>query len=166
MVRNCDCCCEKRERISIHIYQFIASSYELPALLSPKLHHPDGRDKKFESLEDLGDLEIVRELIGYLVVDITAYTKLPYIYRLNLDYTPERGQRLYDYLQANCQSGQRCELWSINLEAQNGAHILQELTHVTRVESAVNALTPELVAVVCDHSQCSEAELPQVLVLQ
>ena len=122
----------KRERIAISVYQFIASEYELPALLSPKLHHPDGRDKKFESIEDLGDLEIVREMIGYLFVDITAYTKLPYIYRLNLDYTPERGQRLWEYLKTNCQSGKRCELWNIDMGARDLETIQEELLHLGR----------------------------------
>lgn len=134
----------------------------MPALLSPKLHHPDGRDKKFEALEDLGDLEIVREMIGYLFVDITAYTKLPYIYRLNLDYTPERGQRLLDYLKAHCQSGKRCELWVIDLGAELWEEIHAQLAHLHRGEATVETLTPELLA----REYAPGAQSPRVLIIR
>ena len=155
----------KKEWVAISIYQFIASEYELPALLSPKLHHPDGRDKKFESIEDLGDLEIVREIIGYLFVDITIYTKLPYIYRLNLEYTPERGQRLWEYLKANCQSGKRCEVWSIDLGAEDLGTIQEELLHLGRTYTTVETLSLETVEAAC-KVKVGDDNFPRVLVVK
>lgn len=155
----------EKERVAISIYQFIASEYELPALLSPKLHHPDGREKKFEAIEDLGDLEIVREMIGYLFVDITIYTKLPYIYRLNLEYTPERGQRLWDYLKANCQSGKRCEVWSIDMDAEDLGSIQEELLHLKRVYTTVEELSLDMLEDVC-NVQVGSADFPRILVVK
>ena len=156
----------RKEKITISLYQFIASEYELPALLSPKLHYPDGRDKKFESLDDLGDLEIVQEMIGYLFVDITAYTKLKNIYRLNLDYTPERGQRLYEYLKQNCQPGQRCEVWTIDMAAQKKEDIQEQLVHLQRACVTADALTMELVAQECDHQKFEAGDYPRMLIIQ
>lgn len=138
----------------------------MPALLSPKLHEPDGRDKKFEAIEDLGDLEIVQEMVGYLFVDITAYTKLKYIYRLNLEYTPERGQRLYEYLKANCQAGKRCELWVIDMGARNQESIQEELIHLQRSYTTLDQLTPEIVATQCDTSRLGSKDFPRMLVVQ
>lgn len=105
-------------------------------------------------------------MIGYLFVDITAYTKLPYIYRLNLDYTPERGQRLYEYLRANCQSGQRCELWNIDMGARDLETIQEELLHLGRAYTTVEALSPEIVAAACDHGQTAAADFPRMLIIQ
>lgn len=135
----------------------------MPALLSPKLHYPDGRDRShFESLDDLGDLEIVQEMVGYLFVDISAYTKLKLIYRLNMDYTPERVTRLCEYLQQNCQPGKRCELWVIDLSAELWEDIHAELAHLHRSEATLETLTPELLAKEYDRN----APLPRVLAIQ
>ena len=156
----------REEKITISLYQFIASEYELPALLSPKLHYPDGRDKKFESLDDLGDLEIVQEMIGYLFVDITAYTKLKLVYRLNLDYTPERGQRLYEYLKQNCKPGQRCEVWTIDMAAQKKEDIQEQLVHLQRTYVTVDELTMDVVAKECDNGALEKEDYPRMLIIQ
>lgn len=159
--------CIGKGTIRITFYQFIASDCELPALLSPKLHYPDGKDRsEFESNDDLGDLEIVQEMIGYLFVDISAYTKLKYIYRLNMDYTPERGQRLLDYLKQNCQSGQRYELWTIDLSAEHQEEIHEELVHLHRTYVTLDTLTTEVIAQECDQQKFGEKDYPRMLIVQ
>lgn len=151
----------------ITLYQFIASEYELPALLSPKLHYPDGKDKnEFESSDDLDDLEIVQEMIGYLSVDITAYTKLKHVYRLNMEYTPERGQRLYEYLQHHCQPGQRCELWTIDLDAELWEEIHEQLVHLHRTYTTVDALTTDVLEKECNRQRFGAKDYPRMLVIQ
>ena len=110
-------------------------------------------------------MEIVREMIGYLFVDITIYTKLPYIYRLNLEYTPERGQRLWEYLKANCQSGKRCELWSIDLGAEDLGTIQEELLHLNCVHTTVEALSAEMLETAC-NVKVGDDNFPRVLVVK
>lgn len=136
-------------------------------MLSPKLHYPDGKDKReFESSDDLDDLEIVQEMIGYLSVDITAYTKLKHIYRLNLEYTPERGQRLYDYLKQYCQPEKRCELWTIDLDAELHEKIHEELVHLHRTYITVDELTTDVLAMECNHNDFGANDYPRMLIIQ
>lgn len=136
-------------------------------MLSPKLHYPDGRDRsQFESMDDLGDLEIVQEMIGYLFVDITAYTKLKHIYRLNLEYTEERVQRLYEYLKQNCRSGQRCELWTIDLGAEQWEQIREELVHLHRTYTTVEELSVDVLTKECDNQKFKSGDYPRMLIIQ
>ena len=153
--------------ISISFYQFIASEHPLPDLLSPKLHYPDGRDRSsFESPDDLEDLEIIQEMIGYLFVDISVYTKKKLIYRLNMTYTPERGQRLYDYLKAQCQPDSRYELWTIDMNADTQEAIHNQLVHLHRTYCTKDVLSLELLARECDHQTFTEDDYPRVLIIQ
>ncbi len=117
-------------------------------------------------MDDLGDLEIVQEMIGYLFVDITAYTKLKHIYRLNLEYTEERVQRLYQYLKKNCQSGQRCELWTIDLGAEQWEQIHEELVHLHRTYTTTEELSMEVLTKECDNQKFKSGDYPRMLIIQ
>ena len=118
---------------------------------------------RMEAGNEVGAL--ARSLYGDFV-DITAYTKLPYIYRLNLDYTPERGQRLWEYLKTNCQSGTRCELWNIDMGARDLETIQEELLHLDRTYVTVEALSPEIIEAACNHVQLEAADFPRMLIIQ
>ena len=153
--------------IVISFYQFIASEHELPALLSPKLHNlNDGGIFSSDTVGDFGDLEIVQEMVGYLFVDISVYTKLKYIYRLNLEYTPERGLRLCEYLKKNCQSGHRYELWTIDMGAETQEAIHEELVHLHRTYTSVEQLTERILAAEGIHPGMGKRDYPRVLILQ
>ena len=105
-------------------------------------------------------------MIGYLSIDVTAYTRRKRVYRLNMDYTPERGQRLTDYLQANCIAGEACELWVVNTAARDTQAIRGELEHLHLNAIATGTVTPELLADVFGTVSENAQDYPRLVVIK
>ena len=137
-------------------YLFIACEYQLATLYSPKLHKPDGRKiNVFQCEDDLYDLEITPGMEFY---DIPYYTKLSNIYDLNFRYTPERCERLYDYLISNCKRYKKWEIWSIWLANcatkrtfKNG--IKRELKNLEVISLPLDELTVDILKYVLDSNE-------------
>lgn len=105
-------------------------------------------------------------MIGYLSIDVTAYTRRSRVYRLNMDYTPERGQRLADYLQANCVAGEACELWVVNIAARDTQAIRSQLEHLHLQAIAAGTVTPELIADVFGTVSEDAQDYPRLVVIK
>lgn len=66
------------------LYQFIASDYEIPEILSEKKHNPDGSDKlEFDSEADLEALDIKKLSPEEVYPDVPFYTNRDYLYELD-----------------------------------------------------------------------------------
>lgn len=109
----------------------------------------------FQCEDDLYDLEITPGMEFY---DIPYYTKLSNIYDLNFRYTPERCERLYDYLISNCKRYKKCEIWSIWLA--NGATkrtfkngIKRELKNLEVISLPLDELTVDILKYVLDSNE-------------
>lgn len=96
------------------VYYFLSTSDKnFPDLLSPKKHRPDGSAMNvFSCEEDLYELEIIKEHTGGYR-DIPFYTKLPFIYTIDWQFTKERCSRLFEHIKANAEGKNKYELHRI-----------------------------------------------------
>lgn len=105
-------------------------------------------------------------MIGYLSIDVTAYTRRSRVYRLNMDYTAERGQRLAEYLQANCRAGEPCELWVVNTAARDTEAARKELEHLHLEAVAIEDVTPERIAAMFGEISEDAQDYPRLMVIK
>lgn len=150
------------------LYQFIASEYELPELLSPKIHRIGVEKIEVACEEDLGDLEIYPEPLEENYADIPYYTKLPYIYGINFEYTEERTQRFYQYLHSHGRKGKKLEIWTIWLA--NGKtkktfreSLTQELVNLKKQSISLDALNIKHLTSIMHFHDSKEIPTPTVL---
>ena len=72
---------------------------------------------------------------------------------------------MWEYLKANCQSGKRCEVWSIDLGAEDLGTIQEELLHLGRTYTTVETLSLETVEAAC-KVKVGDDNFPRVLVVK
>lgn len=97
------------------VFDFLATDdRDFPQLYSPKKHDPKGKPIfRFDSEEDLKELELISVPREETYGDIPYYTSLPYILEVDWQFSPERCRQLLHHLREHMKPNRKYEFWHI-----------------------------------------------------
>lgn len=131
------------------VYDFLSTDdNNFPSLFHPKKHGKDGRAlTRFESEEDLHELEIIKET-GGVYADIPFYTKLTFIFTIDWQYSEERCKALLEHIKANSVKDRHYELhriWLANARSKSSFNrdVEQGIQSVLKLSLPLNGDTPQ-----------------------
>lgn len=97
------------------VFDFLATDdRDFPRLYSPKKHDSSGKPIfRFQSEEDLNELELLPVLREETYGDVPYYTHLPYIFEVDWQFSMKRCRRMITHLQTYMKPGRQYEFWHI-----------------------------------------------------
>lgn len=97
------------------VFDFLATDdRDFPQLYSPKKHDASGKPIfRFQSEEDLNELELLPVLREETYSDVSYYTKLPYILEADWQFSVKRCKAMLAHLQRHMKPNRQYEFWHI-----------------------------------------------------